>query len=215
MLRATKSEGDDRWRKLSRMLTEALIPLLAAQKIHIEEKSHLDLLHQIFAGLAPGTLRPVDPLLSAVLTCTVDLTKLRDVQRWLGFVVLSLPILTNQSPEEAILARLEELGIQMMMTSSVSAGEADSSDSNVVMGTSMMSMESSTSTTNSEFQVKPEVTLAKFLLQAIGAACTKFHQLAYSIEDQDLTVFLRQELSHLLLFVIYMFQSGRYYRVTK
>jgi hypothetical protein len=40
----------------------------------------------------------------------VDLTKLRDVQRWLGFVVLALPILTNQSPEEAILARLEELG---------------------------------------------------------------------------------------------------------
>ena len=213
MLRATKSEGDDRWRKLSRMLTEALIPLLAAQKIHIEEKSHLDLLHQIFAGLAPGTLRPVDPLLSAVLTCTVDLTKLRDVQRWLGFVVLSLPILTNQSPEEAILARLEELGIQMMMSTSVSGEDNDSNS--VVMGTSMMSMESSTSTTNSEFQVKPEVTLAKFLLQAIGAACTKFHQLAYSIEDQDLTVFLRQELSHLLLFVIYMFQSGRYYRVTK
>ena len=45
-----------------------------------------------------------------MLTCTVDLTKLRDVQRWLGFVVLALPILTNQSPEEAILARLEELG---------------------------------------------------------------------------------------------------------
>ena len=208
MLRATKSEGDDRWRKLSRVLTEALIPLLAAQKIHIEEKSHLDLLHQIFAGLAPGTLRPVDPLLSAVLTCTVDLTKLRDVQRWLGFVVLALPILTNQSPEEAILARLEELGIQMMSNS------AEDND-NVVMGTSLMSMESSTSTTSSEFQVKPEVTLAKFLLQAIGAACTKFHQLAYSIEDEGQTAFLRQELSHLLLFVIYMFQSGRYYRVTK
>ena len=45
-----------------------------------------------------------------MLTCTVDLTKIRDVQRWLGFVVLALPILTNQSPEEAILVRLEELG---------------------------------------------------------------------------------------------------------
>ena len=49
-----------------------------------------------------------------MLTCNVDLTKLRDVQRWLGFVVLALPLLTNQSPEEAILARLEELGIQML-----------------------------------------------------------------------------------------------------
>ena len=110
MLRSSKSEADDRWRKLSRVLTEALIPLLAAQKIHIENKQQLDMLHHVFAALAPGlfiicllfvsclftftniyifdfilgTLRPVDPLLSAMLTCTVDLLKLRDVQRWLG-----------------------------------------------------------------------------------------------------------------------------------
>ena len=79
------------------------------QKVAVKEES---LCKEIvfFSALAPGTLRPVDPLLSAMLDCTVDLTKLRDVQRWLGFVVLALPILTNQSPEEAILARLEELG---------------------------------------------------------------------------------------------------------
>ena len=161
--------------------------------------------------IAPGTLRPVDPLLSAMLTCTVDLTKLKDVQRWLGFVVLALPLLTNQSPEEAILARLEELGIQMMNTN-------EEHDQNVVMGMSLMSMESSTSTSTTSTAemtsgIKPEVTLAKFLIQAIGAACTKYHQLTYSLED--VPEFLHLELSHLLLFVIYMFQSGRYYRVAK
>ena len=40
--------------------------------------------------------RPVDPLLSAVLTCDIDPSSLRDVQRWLGFIVVALPILTNQ-----------------------------------------------------------------------------------------------------------------------
>ena len=212
MLRSSKSEGDDRWRKLSRVLTEALIPLLAAQKIHIETKDQLDMLHHVFAALAPGTLRPVDPLLSAILTCTVDLTKIRDVQRWLGFIVLALPLLTNQSPEEAILARLEELGIQMMNANN------EDHDPNVVMGMSLMSMESSTSTSTTSTAdlvsgIKPEVTLAKFLLQAIGAACTKYHQLIYSLEA--VPKFLELELSHLLLFVIYMFQSGRYYRVAK
>ena len=54
MLRSSKSEADDRWRKLSRVLTEALIPLLAAQKIHIENKQQLDMLHHVFAALAPG-----------------------------------------------------------------------------------------------------------------------------------------------------------------
>ena len=77
------------------------------------------------------------------------------------------------------------------------------------MGTSLMSMESS-STSDQGALVRPEVTLAKFLLQAIGAACTKVHQLTYCQEEFD--DFLQQELSHLLLFVIYMFQSGRYYR---
>ena len=51
MLRSSKGEGDDRWRKLSRVLTEALIPLLAAQKIHIEDKNQLDMLHHVFAAL--------------------------------------------------------------------------------------------------------------------------------------------------------------------
>ena len=84
-----------------------------------------------------------------------------------------------------------------------------------------MSMESSSYSEPEIGNVRPEVTLAKFLLQAIGAACTKFHQMTYSQELSGDTegkyhnAFLQQELSHLLLFVIYMFQSGRYYRVTK
>ena len=101
------------------------------------------------------------------------------------------------------------LGIQML-----SSFHED--DNSVVMGTSLMSMESSSTSTTSEFgTVKPEVTLAKFLLQAIGAACTKFHQLTYSQLSDGTGTFLKQEIAHLLLFVIYMFQSGRYYRVTK
>ena len=80
------------------------------QKVAVKEESLCKEIVSFFSALAPGTLRPVDPLLSAMLNCTVDLTKIQDVQRWLGFVVLALPILTNQSPEEAILARLEELG---------------------------------------------------------------------------------------------------------
>ena len=94
----------------------------------------------------------------------------------------------------------------------------EENDQNVVMGMSLMSMESSTSTSTTSTadltsSTKPELTLAKFLIQAIGAACTKYHQLTYSLEE--VPEFLHLELSHLLLFVIYMFQSGRYYRVAK
>ena len=63
--------------------------------------------------------------------------------------------------------------------------------------------------------VKPEVTIAKFLIHIIGAACSKYHQIVYSQSSNDppQDVFLLQELSHLLLFVSYMFQSGRYLKV--
>ncbi len=88
--------GDERWRKISRTLADVVIPLLASQKIRIKDKRSLDLVRALFATLAPGSLRPVDPLLEALLTSSVDLSNLEDVERWLGFVVVALPILTNQ-----------------------------------------------------------------------------------------------------------------------
>ena len=45
--------------------------------------------------------------LAAVLNSEVDLSSRLDVQRWLGFIVVALPVLTNQSPEEGILGRME------------------------------------------------------------------------------------------------------------
>jgi len=89
------------------------------------------------------------------------------------------------------------------------------------------SLESSLS---DDSQMPPEMVIAKFLLQVIGVATNKLHQVLPSFillipivqpktffvqmifsDGLDLTstFFLQQELSHLLLFVIYMFQSGR------
>ena len=81
--------------------------------MRLDSKAGLDLLRGLLGSLAPGSLRPVDPLLAAMLTCTVDLSSLEEVQRWLAFVVVALPALTGQSPEEGILGRLEELGIHI------------------------------------------------------------------------------------------------------
>lgn len=230
ILHCIRREGEEKWRKVSRMTVDVLLPLLANQKIKITSKSTIDLLLRVFAALSPGCLRPVDPLLNNVLTCAVDLNNLEDLQCWLGFIVLSLPILTNQSPEEGafsvlfsctffysclhlitgILCRLEELGIQIgsgthhqrLLDTSMESSTSTNSES-----TFGMSFATSTS---------PEETFAKFLIQVIGAACNQLHQLCYSqtMHFKD-TRLLRQELSHLLLFVIFMFQSGRYVRVAR
>jgi huntingtin len=213
-----RTGGSERWRKLSRTVVEAMIPLLASQKIHLDDKHTLDLLHKFFASLAPGTLRPVDILLSAVLNSSVDLTSLVDVQRWLGFIVVALPILTNQSPEEGILGRLEGLGIRVVVRDQDGV-QSTSPSAQHILDTSLDSSTSVSSDGGGSLLEmgtnRPEMTMAKFILQVIGASCIKFHQLVFSQWTQASTSFLQQELSHLLLFVIYMFQSGRYYRITR
>ena len=152
-----------------------------------------------------------------MLNSSVDLTSIIDVQRWLGFIVVALPILTNQSPEEGILGRLEGLGIRVAVRDYDDA-KSTSSSSQHILDTSLDSSTSVSSDGGSLLEMgtnRPEMTMAKFILQVIGASCIKFHQLVFSQWTQASTSFLQQELSHLLLFVIYMFQSGRYYRVTR
>ena len=209
ILGALKAEGEEKWRKVSRTITDVIIPLLVNHKIYINNKQSLELLKSLLNALAPGCLRPVDPVLAALLTCSVDLSLMKEVQRWLGFVVIGLTTLTIQSPEEGILGRLEELGIQL--------GQQRAAV-NVLLNTSM---ESSTSTNSTDplgvvgLGDKPEVTLTKFIIHVIGSACSKLHQIVYSQPSCDGKDFLKEELSHLLLLVSYMFQSGRYLRVTR
>ena len=217
------------------MIADFLIPLLTNHKIHIHDKTSLDLLRTLFASLAPGSLRqvtrhkryaipyhnsltpspifrPVDPLLAALLTSCVDLTNLDEVERWLSFVVVTLPVLATQSPEEGILGRLEHIGLQIgsvdgdsLLNSSM---ESSSSSGVNVMAGSLIS--------EGGAALKPEAALARFLVQVVGAACSKLHQMVYTQpEHQRSLQFLQQLLSHLLLLVTYMFQSGKFVRVTR
>nr|XP_040566772.1 huntingtin-like [Lepeophtheirus salmonis] len=182
-----KSEGEDKWRKVSRILFDNILSLLSTQKINLHDSNSLHILYSFFLCLAPGTLRPVDSLLSSVLTSSVDLGLVQDVQRWLGFVVVSLCIITNQSPEEGILSRLEEFGITLISAQHSLNEDGDS--------------------------VKPESTFAKFLFQVIGASLSKLHQIVYSLEQWN--SYLEEEVSLLLNFVIYVLKSTRFCRVTK
>ena len=186
--------GEDKARKLSRQILDALIPLLCAHQVEMRERRHLDSLEQLLQALSPGTLRPCDPLLSALLGCPVDLALLPEVLSWLAFTVSTFLTIFQLSPEEAVLGRLQELGIML--------GSAGSS----ILETSMQS-----STTSGEQVASPENTLATFLLHVVGSAASKLHMMLFSPSPQDEggLVFLQQELSELLLLLTYILQSGR------
>ena len=192
--------GDDKARKLSRQVVDALLPLLCSHQVQMRERGHLDSLKCLLKALSPGTLRPCDPLLSALLGCSVDLALLPEVLSWLGFTVASFLTIFQLSPEEAVLGRLQELGIMLGSTGS-SLLEA--------------SMQSSTSTTGE--QGAPEHTLATFLLHVVGSAASKLHQMLFSpsSKDREGQLFLQQELSDLLLLLTYILQSGRCPRLAR
>ena len=188
--------GEDKSRKLSRQILDALIPVLCSHQAQMKERQHLDSLKCLLQALSPGTLRPCDPLLSALLGCSVDLGQLNEVLSWLGFTVATFLTILQLSPEEAILGRLQELGIML--------GSAGSS----LLDTSM---QSSTASGDQGGPASPEHTLATFLLHVAGSASSKLHCMLFSpgTQDEGGLVFLQQELAELLLLLTYILQSGR------
>ena len=216
MKNSTSTDGglDDKYRKVSRILMDALLPLLENQKVVIDELTDLDIVRQFFQALAPGVLRPVDQLLSAVLTCSVDLSSSTDIGRWLGFISIILPVITSQSPEEGILSRLEELGIIIGSASPVEGVLATSIDSSISSTGS-----SSIGGVGGNGGIKPEMTLGRFIFQVIGASTSKIHQIIYSshnfVDTDPHYNYLKDVLTSILNFVVYMFSSGRFIRVSE
>lgn len=54
---------EDKWRRWSRQTADTILPLLAEGKIRLDSSSALFTFLQLLNNLAPGTLRPIDPVL--------------------------------------------------------------------------------------------------------------------------------------------------------
>jgi len=199
-----ESGGEDKARKLSRQIVDTLIPLLCSHQVEMKNRSHLQTLKKLLKTLSPGSLRPCDPILSALMSCACDLGVLSEVLSWLAFTITSFVTIFQLSPEEAILGRLQELGIML--------GSAGSS----ILDTSMECSISS-DPLRQPATAPPEYTLSTFILHVIGSATSKLHQMVFSPSPQDAEgqLFLQQELADLLLIITYILQSGRCSRIAK
>ena len=129
------------------------------------------------------------------MSSTCDLTNLTEVVSWLGFSISSFLAIFRLSPEEAVLGRLQELGIML--------GSAGSSLLENSMEDSSLSLEDS--------QVNSaEMTLAVFLLHLVGSGVSKLHQLVFcpstgsKEKEQEDRRLLEQELANLLLLLTFI-----------
>ncbi|KAL8615828.1 hypothetical protein ACOMHN_048536 [Nucella lapillus] len=197
ILQQCHRESEERWKRMSRMVTDAVMPALVQQQVTVDTQPGLDILHRLFESVAPSVFRPVDILLKTLLAPPVNVESLHGVERWMCLVLALLRVLVSQSKEEAILSRLEELSLHIPLTRAPHAH------------THM-----SASITEMLTKLSAEETLAWFLLQVIGKCAETLGREKVVVGAPSCnTQFLLQQLTHFMLYITHMFQSGLFRRV--
>ncbi|XP_052100645.1 huntingtin-like [Mytilus californianus] len=193
VLQQSHKESEERWKRLSRQITDVILPSLARQQINMDNAASLDVLHRLFESLAPIVFRPVDILLKTLLQTPDTLGSVESLQRWLCMVLSLLRVLMAHSKEEVILTRMQELKLKLTVFK-VTASELSEEERLLVLA------------------FTPEETIAWFLIQIIGR-CVDAINRNHGITGMESCDFLMIQLSQLLLYITHMFQSGMFRKV--
>lgn len=208
--------GEEKWRRWSRLTMDSVLPMLAAGKIRIEsEKAHVAMV-KLFAAISPTVFRPVDPLLKVLLITpdSVDVSSLK-LKRWLGMVNVVLLSLIACSKEEAMLARLSDLATNMSELSQLFLFKKSSPRS-----TDPLNVLDSCSADE-----PPERILARFIFKVISLVGAKVYNLlglvnhklndpyVYYSESMGSDNYLVHQFAFFLQLCIHMFESGSHCKV--
>ncbi|XP_015913152.2 huntingtin [Parasteatoda tepidariorum] len=199
----SRQEGEDKWKKTSRQVVDAILPLLSRQQIAIENQGQLNLLHKLLEDVASNVFRPVDILLKALFFQPRDLTVSPYINRWMCMILAVLRILISQANEEAILSRLEDMGITVKIYK-------------LELSHNMRcEKELSENVSGHYTEYLPSAVFARFLFQVLGVVVESLcnHAYMYTLSFTHNT-FLCQQAAHLLLYLTHMFQSGTFRSVT-
>lgn len=208
--------GEEKWRRWSRLTMDTVLPILAAGKLKIEsEKAHVALV-KLFAAISPTVFRPVDPLLRILFTASISTTaSTLKLKRWLGMINVVLLSLISCAKEEAMLARLSDLSIcatDLSHLFSLQESSAEHMDPLNVLGAQ-------------SHQVPPEQTLAKFIFKVINLISSKVFSLLGLINHKSTDPFvgfsnytaddnyLVHQFAFFLQLCIHMFESGSHCKV--
>ena len=213
----SKREGEEKWKKISRQITDTLLPQLVKQSIQIDSYEALNWLHQLFESVSPSVFRPVDILLKALFAAPQpDITNnYYYFHRWTSLILVILRLLIVQVKEEVVLARLEE-----MKSSIVTIGPFGLPvipTSSFVSNNSIPFHMSSMVNRNDSLALESEEMFAQYLLQIIQLCSNEFIVRSKSIykDIRSHAEFLSQQMANYMLILTHMFQSGSFRRVAK
>lgn len=205
-------DGEEKWRKWSRLTIDAILPALSAGRIKIKCENAAIALIKLFSAVSPSVFRPVDPLLKVLFTVPPALEESKvKLERWLGMVNIVLLALISYSKEEIMLARLSEMNVYI--TDLVHA--LDLPDICVIND----SVDPLCATNVEACSLAPEKILSSFIFRVILLVTSKIRQCLNSVEYCDNLVksrensYLVKELAFFLQLCIHMFESGSHCKV--
>ncbi|KZC07761.1 Huntingtin [Dufourea novaeangliae] len=209
--------GEEKWRRWSRMTMDTVLPMLTAGRVQIEsENAHVALI-KLFAAISPTVFRPVDPLLKVLLVIPEDnliASSLR-LKRWLGMINVVLLSLISCAKEEAMLARLSDL----------SANMTEFSQSFLFPESSCSRMDPLNVLGTRSIDVPPERILARFIFKVISWVGSKVYSLlglidhrindpyVKFVESLENDRYMLQQFAFFLQLCIHMFESGSHCKV--
>ncbi|CAG2167101.1 unnamed protein product, partial [Oppiella nova] len=213
----SKKDGEEKWKKISRQITDILLPQLVKQSVQIDSYEALEQLHQLFECVSPSVFRPVDILLKALFAAPQPdiIDNYYYFHRWTSLILVILRLLIVQVKEEVVLARLQDIrssivtigpfGLPVIPTSSSASTNA------------IPFHMTSISNRNDSLTLESEEMFAEYLLQIIEL-CSHEISIRMNTIYEDIRKhchFLIQQLANYMLILTHMFQSGSFRRVAK
>ncbi|KAL4231691.1 hypothetical protein ACF0H5_009269 [Mactra antiquata] len=196
VLQQCHRESEERWKRLSRQVTDTLLPALAKQQLDLHDQVALDVIHRLFESVAPIVFRPVDILLKTLLMKPASVNTSQSVERWMCLVLAILRVLMAQTKEEVVLSRIHELGLKLQVYKSNIDIDISEAERGIIDN------------------LLPEDIMARLFLQIIGLCVTMINEVALNNKSANISCdFLCYQLSHVLMYITHMFQSGSFRRV--
>ncbi|XP_047352945.1 huntingtin isoform X1 [Vespa velutina] len=208
--------GEEKWRRWSRMTTDTILPMLGTCKVRLEwENAHIALV-KLFAAISPTVFRPVDPLLKVLFTAPASLKEpVFNLKRWLGMINVILLTLISCAKEESMLARLSDLSVYMTDLSHLLLFPDNLTK--VIDPLNALGTQST--------QIPPEKILARFIFKVISLIGTKIVNILGLINHRaidpytgfaqhtDNDDYLVHQFAFFLQLCIHMFESGSHCKV--
>ena len=217
VVQQSRKEGEEKWKKISRQVTDAVLPLLMKQLMHIDNYDSLEILHALFESVSPSVFRPVNILLTALFAAPQpDLFEnYYYFHRWISLIIVVLRVIIVQTKEEVVLTRLNE-----MKSSIITVGpfglpviQLKNFETQNITPFHILTIPDSTESSD----LNCDEMLAQYLLQIVQLCANEILNRSSSIykDVKNHNDFVIQQLANYMLILTHMFQSGTFRKVAK